>query len=82
MLAVKTAVANAEINHVGDKFTGICGNLADKVTGTISMSLSRISSQGIVILLTKTLRASRNPIPSVMSGIIDTGRRRFGVPRG
>ncbi len=44
MLAVKTAVANAEINHVGDKFTGICGNLADKVTAH-SMSLSRISSQ-------------------------------------
>ena len=36
-LAVKTAVANAEINHVGDKFTGICGNLADKGNGFFLM---------------------------------------------
>ena len=32
-LAVKTAVENARLNGVEGRFTGVCGNLAEKVTG-------------------------------------------------
>ncbi len=32
-LAVKTAVENAETNRVADRFTGICGNLTEKLAG-------------------------------------------------
>lgn len=36
-LAVKTAVENAKTNGVEDRFTGICGNLTEKVTGNPSV---------------------------------------------
>lgn len=71
-LAVKTAVANAEINHVGDKFTGICGNLADKVTGTFDVVVANIVAD-VVILLTKDAPHFMKPdTVYIMSGIIDT----------
>ena len=71
-LAVKTAVANAEINHVGDKFTGICGNLADKVTGTFDVVVANIVAD-VVILLTKDAPRFMKPATVyIMSGIIDT----------
>ena len=71
-LAVKTAVANAEINHVGDKFTGICGNLADKVTGTFDVVVANIVAD-VVILLTKDAPRFMKPdTVYIMSGIIDT----------
>ena len=60
-LAVKTAVANAEINHVGDKFTGICGNLADKVTGTFDVVVANIVADFM-----------KPDTVYIMSGIIDT----------
>ena len=71
-LAGKTAVANAEINHVGDKFTGICGNLADKVTGTFDVVVANIVAD-VVILLTKDApRFMKLDTVYIMSGIIDT----------
>ena len=71
-LAVKTAVANAEINHVGDKFTGICGNLADKVTGAFDVVVANIVAD-VVILLTKDAPRFMKPdTVYIMSGIIDT----------
>lgn len=71
-LAVKTAVANAEINHVGDRFTGICGNLADKVTGTFDVVVANIVAD-VVILLTKDAPRFMKPdTVYIMSGIIDT----------
>ena len=36
-LAVKTAAENARLNGVEGRFTGICGNLADKVSGKYQM---------------------------------------------
>ncbi len=54
-LAVKTAVANAEVNGVADRFTGICGNLAEKVSGTFDIVVANIVAD-VVILLTKTTR--------------------------
>ena len=31
--AVRTAVENAELNNVGERFKAICGDLTDKVSG-------------------------------------------------
>ena len=71
-LAVKTAVANADVNGVGDKFTGICGNLAEKVSGKFDIVVANIVAD-IVILLTQDAPRFMNPdTVYIMSGIIDT----------
>lgn len=71
-LAVKTAIANAEVNNVGDKFTGICGNLAEKVSGKFDIVVANIVAD-IVILLTQDAPRFMNPdTVYIMSGIIDT----------
>lgn len=71
-LAVKTAIANAEVNGVSDKFTGICGNLAEKVSGKFDVVVANIVAD-IVILLTQDAPRFMNPDTIyIMSGIIDT----------
>jgi len=71
-LAVKTAVGNARLNGVGERFTGICGNLAEKVTGKFHVAAANIVAD-IVILLSRD--APRFLYPDsiyIISGIIDT----------
>lgn len=71
-LAVKTAVQNAEINQVADRFTGICGDLTDKVSGSYNIVVANIVAD-VIILLTKDIE--RFMVPDtvyLMSGIIDT----------
>ena len=71
-LAVKTAVENAEINHVEDRFTGICGNLTDQVTGTYDIVVANIVAD-VIIMLTKDVEQFMKPdTVYLMSGIIDT----------
>lgn len=71
-LAVKTAIANAEVNGVADRFTGICGNLLEKVTGKFDVVVANIVAD-IVILLTQDAPRFMNPdTVYIMSGIIDT----------
>lgn len=71
-LAVKTAIANAGVNGVSDKFTGICGNLAEKVSGKFDVVVANIVAD-IVILLTQDAPRFMNPDTIyIMSGIIDT----------
>ena len=71
-LAVKTAVENAETNHVAGRFTGICGNLAEKVTGKFQVVAANIVAD-IVILLSKDAPRFLNPDSTyIVSGIIDT----------
>ena len=71
-LAVKTAVENAEINHVADRFTGICGNLTDKVTGKYDIVVANIVAD-VIIMLTKDVEQFMKPdTVYLMSGIIDT----------
>ena len=71
-LAVKTAIANADVNGVADKFTGICGNLAEKVSGKFDIVVANIVAD-IVILLTQDAPRFMNPdTVYIMSGIIDT----------
>lgn len=70
-LAVKTAVQNAERNHVGDRFTGICGSLTEKVTGTYDIVVANIVAD-VVIALTKDVEQFLKPgAVYLMSGIID-----------
>ena len=71
-LAVKTAVQNAEINHVGGKFTGICGDLTDKVSGKYNVVVANIVAD-VIIMLSKNVENYMNPdTVFLMSGIIDT----------
>ena len=71
-LAVKTAVENAETNGVADRFTGICGNLAEKVTGKFQVVAANIVAD-IVILLSKDAPRFLTPDSTyIVSGIIDT----------
>lgn len=71
-LAVKTAVENAETNGVAERFTGICGNLAEKVTGKFQVVAANIVAD-IVILLSKDAPRFLNPDSTyIVSGIIDT----------
>ena len=71
-LAVKTADENAEINHVADRFTGICGNLTDKVTGKYDIVVANIVAD-VIIELTKDVEQFMKPETLyLMSGIIDT----------
>ena len=71
-LAVKTAVENAETNGVAGRFTGICGNLAEKVTGKFQVVAANIVAD-IVILLSQDAPRFLNPDSTyIVSGIIDT----------
>ena len=71
-LAVKTADENAAINHVADRFTGICGNLTDKVTGKYDIVVANIVAD-VIIMLTKDVEQFMKPdTVYLMSGIIDT----------
>ena len=70
--SVKTAVENAETNGVAERFTGICGNLAEKVTGKFQVVAANIVAD-IVILLSKDAPRFLNPDSTyIVSGIIDT----------
>ena len=71
-LAVKTAVQNAQINHVQNRFIGICGDLTEKVTGKYNVVVANIVAD-VIILLTKDIeRFMHRDTVYVMSGIIDT----------
>jgi ribosomal protein L11 methyltransferase len=74
-LAVKTAEQNAEINGVADRFTGICGDLTDKVSGKYNIVVANIVAD-VIILLTKDIERFLYPdTVYLMSGIIDTRER-------
>lgn len=71
-LAVKTAVQNAALNHVEDRFMGICGNLTDRVTGKFDVVAANIVAD-VIILLTSQIEQFLHPDTIyIMSGIIDT----------
>ena len=63
---------NAELNHVEDRFTALCGNLTDRVEGTYDIVVANIVAD-IVITLTKDVQQFLAPSAVyLMSGIIDT----------
>jgi ribosomal protein L11 methyltransferase len=71
-LAVKTAVQNAEINHVADRFTGICGDLTDKVSGKYNIVVANIVADVIILLTQDIEQFMHRDTVYLMSGIIDT----------
>lgn len=71
-LAVKTAVENARLNGVDSRFTAICGNLTEKVTGSYHIVVANIVAD-VIIKLTGDVEAYMYPdTVYLMSGIIDT----------
>lgn len=71
-LAVKTAAENARLNGVESCFTGICGNLAEKATGSYQVVAANIVAD-IVIELSRSVPEFLSPGGVyIISGIIDT----------
>lgn len=71
-LAVKTAVENAKINAVEDRFTGICGNLAERVQGQFDVVAANIVADVVILLTADAPRFMHRDTVYIMSGIIDT----------
>ena len=71
-LAVKTAVENAQINGVSGRFTAICGNLTEQVSGQYQVVVANIVAD-VIISLTQDIPAYLSPdAVYLMSGIIDS----------
>lgn len=71
-IAVKTAVQNAEINHVHERFAGVCGDLTEQVSGQYHIVVANIVAD-VILLLTKDIEQFLYPDSVyLMSGIIDT----------
>ena len=71
-LAVKTAVENARVNGVGERFTGICGNLGEKVTGKFQVAAANIVADIVILLSQDAPRFLTPDSVYIVSGIIDT----------
>lgn len=71
-LAVKTAIENAELNGVSSRFTGICGNLTDKVDGTFNLLAANIVADVVILLSQDAPKFMRENSVYIISGIIDT----------
>lgn len=71
-LAVKTAVENARLNGVEERFTGICGNLAEKVSGRFQLIAANIVADVVILLSRDVPRFLAPGGVYIVSGIIDT----------
>ena len=71
-LAVKASVENAERNGVADRYTGIHGNLTDKVSGTYDIITANIVADAIIMLSGDIEHFMKDNTIYIMSGIIDT----------
>lgn len=71
-LAVKTAQENAKTNGVEERFTGICGNLAEKVTGKFQVVAANIVADVVILLSQDAPRFLNLDSTYIISGIIDT----------
>ncbi len=71
-LAVKTAAENARNNHVEKRFTGICGNLAEKVNGRFHVVAANIVADIVILLSKDAPKFLYKDSVYIVSGIIDT----------
>lgn len=71
-VAVRTAIENAELNGVADKFTAICGSFTEKVEGKYDVVLANIVADAIMFLSEGVQDFMKDDAVYVMSGIIDT----------
>lgn len=74
-LAVKTAVENAKINNVQNKFHAICGNLTQKVSGTYDVIVANIVADVIISLSQNVCKFMSENTTYIMSGIIDSRKK-------
>lgn len=70
-LAVKTAIENATINNVNDKFTAICGDLTEKVSGKFDVVVANIVADVIIKLNHNIKKYMNKDALYLMSGIIE-----------
>ncbi len=71
-LAVKASVENARLNSVSDRYTGIHGNLADKVSGCFDIITANIVADAIIMLSSDIQKLMHEKTVYIMSGIIDS----------
>lgn len=71
-LAVKTAAENARLNGVESRFTGICGNLAEKAAGSYQVVAANIVADIVIELSQSVPRFLASDGVYIISGIIDT----------
>lgn len=71
-LAVKTAIENAELNKVSDKFTAIEGSFTEKVEGKFDIVVANIVADAIMFLSEGVKGFMKEDSTYIMSGIIDT----------
>ena len=71
-MAVRTAVENAKINNVSDKFTVVCGDLTEKVEGKYDIVVANIVADAIIFLSKGVREFMHDDSVYIMSGIIDT----------
>ncbi len=71
-LSVKIAKENAERNGVSERYTVLCGDLAQQVSGTFQMITANIVADVILRLLPDAFRLLKKGGLFIASGIIDT----------
>ena len=70
--AVRTANENAVVNHVGEKFTAVAGDLVDKVQGKYDIIVANIVADAIIALSASVKAFMKPDSVYIVSGIIDT----------
>lgn len=70
--AVRTAAENAELNGVADKFTVLCGDLTEKISGKYDLIVANIVADAIISLSKGVKEFMKDDTVYIMSGIIDT----------
>lgn len=71
-MAVKTAKENAALNDVSDRFTVVCGDLTDKVSGKYDIIAANIVADAIIALTADIKKFMKPDTIYIMSGIIDS----------
>ncbi|MBR2715894.1 MAG: 50S ribosomal protein L11 methyltransferase [Ruminococcus sp.] len=71
-MAVRTALENAKVNKVEDKFTVVCGDLTQKVEGKFDIIVANIVADAIIFLSKGVREFMNDDTVYVMSGIIDS----------
>ena len=71
-VAVRTAVENAALNGVADKFSGLVGDLSDQASGVYNIITANIVANAIISLSTAVLGLLAAGGHFIASGIIDT----------
>ena len=71
-VAVRTANENAVLNHAGDRFSAIAGDLVDKVQGKYDIVVANIVADAIIALSASVKAFMKPDSVYIVSGIIDT----------